>query len=64
MEGEAHSMKSQMRRADKLKADKVLIIGDNELTQSTAALRDMANKQQRDISLTNIDAELVMRKAP
>jgi histidyl-tRNA synthetase len=62
MEGEARSMKSQMRRADKLKAVKVLIVGDNELTQNTAALRDMANKQQLDISLTNIE-ELLARKA-
>jgi histidyl-tRNA synthetase len=63
MEGEPRSMKSQMRRADKLKAVQVLIVGDNELTQSTAALRNMANKQQRDIILTNIEAELGARKA-
>jgi histidyl-tRNA synthetase len=63
VEGEARSLKSQMRRADKLKAVRVLIVGDNELTQNTAALRDMADKQQRDIILTNIDAELVAKKA-
>jgi histidyl-tRNA synthetase len=62
MEGEARSLKSQMRRADKLKAVRVLIVGDNELAQNTAALRDMANKQQLDISLTNIE-ELLARKA-
>jgi histidyl-tRNA synthetase len=63
MEGEARSMKSQMRRADKLKAARVLIVGDNELAQNTAALRDMVNKQQREIVLTNIDEELLARKA-
>jgi histidyl-tRNA synthetase len=63
MEGEARSMKSQMRRADKLKAAQVLIVGENELTRDTAALRDMANKQQREIILSNIDEELVARKA-
>ncbi|MBM4298708.1 MAG: histidine--tRNA ligase, partial [Deltaproteobacteria bacterium] len=63
MEGQARSMKSQMRRADKLKAAQVLIVGENELTRDTAALRDMANKQQREILLTNIDEELVARKA-
>jgi histidyl-tRNA synthetase len=63
MEGEARSMKSQMRRADKLKAAQVLIVGDNELTRDTVALRDMANKQQREILLTNIDEEIVARKA-
>jgi histidyl-tRNA synthetase len=63
MDGEARSMKSQMRRADKLKAARVLIVGDNELAQNTAALRDMVNKQQREIVLTNIDEELLARKA-
>jgi histidyl-tRNA synthetase len=63
MEGESRSMKSQMRRADKLKAAAVLIVGDNELTKGTAALRDMASKQQRDIKLDNIEVELAARKA-
>jgi histidyl-tRNA synthetase len=63
MEGETRSMKSQMRRADKLKAAAVLIVGENELTKGTAALRDMASKQQRDIDLSNIEAELAARKA-
>jgi histidyl-tRNA synthetase len=63
MEGETRSMKSQMRRADKLKAVSVLIVGENELTNGTAALRDMASKQQRDINLDNIEVELAARKA-
>ena len=62
MEAEARSMKSQMRRADKLKAVSVLIVGENELTRGSAALRDMASKQQQDIDLNNIEAELVARK--
>ena len=62
MEGETRSMKSQMRRADKLKAAAVLIVGENELTKGTAALRDMASKQQREIYLNNIEAELAARK--
>jgi histidyl-tRNA synthetase len=62
MDGEARSMKSQMRRADKLKATQVLIVGDDELTKNTAALRDMATKQQREIGLTNIAEDLVARK--
>ena len=33
MEGEARSLKSQMRRADKLKAASVLIVGDDELAK-------------------------------
>ena len=63
MEGEARSMKSQMRRADKLKAISVLIVGGDELTKGAAMLRDMASKVQREIPLANIDAELTTRKA-
>ena len=63
MEGEARSLKSQMRRADKFKALSVLIIGDDELAQGKAVLRDMASKRQDEISLDRIEAELTARKA-
>ena len=63
MEGEARSLKSQMRRADKFKALSVLIVGDDELAKGKAVLRDMANKRQDEISLDGIEAELVARKA-
>jgi len=63
MEGDARSIKSQMRRADKLKALSVLIVGDNELSQGTAALRDMASKQQRQVALGDLAIELGARKA-
>ncbi|MGE5302975.1 MAG: histidine--tRNA ligase [Alphaproteobacteria bacterium] len=63
IEGETRSLKSQMRRADKLKAVAVLIIGDDELQKGTAVLRDMKSKRQEEISLGNIEAELLMRKA-
>ncbi|MGH7817265.1 MAG: histidine--tRNA ligase, partial [Candidatus Binatia bacterium] len=63
IEGDARSMKSQMRRADKLKAISVLIVGDDELTKGAAMLRDMASKQQQEISLNDIVAQLLARKA-
>ena len=63
MEGEARSLKSQMRRADKLKAASVLIVGDDELAKGKAVLRDMASKQQEEISLDRVEAELMARKA-
>jgi len=63
IEGETRSLKSQMRRADKLKAVAVLIIGEDELQKGTAVLRDMKSKRQEDISLANIEAELMARKA-
>lgn len=63
IEGEARSLKSQMRRADKLRAGFVLIIGENELEKGTAILRDMMSKRQEEMSLTTIEAEMMARKA-
>jgi histidyl-tRNA synthetase len=62
MEGEARSLKSQMRRADKFKARLVLIVGEDELAKGCAVLRDMASKQQEEIDLNGIEAELTARK--
>jgi histidyl-tRNA synthetase len=62
MEGEARSLKSQMRRADKLKAHSVLIVGDDELRKGKAVWRDMASKHQEEIGLGDIEAELMLRK--
>ena len=63
MEGEARSLKNQMRRADKLKASSVLIVGDDELNKGAAVVRDMASKQQEEIRLENLEAVLTARKA-
>jgi histidyl-tRNA synthetase len=62
MEGDAKSLKSQMRRADKLKASAVLIVGDDEMQKGRAVLRDMASKQQKEIAFDHIEAELAPRK--
>jgi histidyl-tRNA synthetase len=61
MEGESRSLKSQMRRADKFKAALVLIVGDDELVKAKAILRNMATKQQEEISLDKVEAELLAR---
>jgi histidyl-tRNA synthetase len=63
IEGEFRSLKSQMRRADKLNASSVLIIGDNELDRGVALLRDMASRQQSEISLNDVEEALLSRKA-
>jgi histidyl-tRNA synthetase len=63
LEGEARSLKSQMRRADKLKARSVLIVGDDELDKGKAILRNMASKHQEEISLANLETELLGRMA-
>jgi histidyl-tRNA synthetase len=59
IEGEVRSLKSQMRRADKLNASSVLIIGDNELDKGVALLRDMRSKQQHELSLSNLEKALL-----
>jgi histidyl-tRNA synthetase len=63
MDGEERSLKSQMRRADKLKANSVLIVGDDELQRGRALVRNMASKQQKEIGFDNIEAELMLGKA-
>lgn len=46
------SLKSQMRKADKLNAGRVLIIGEDELAKGIAILRDMKSKTQTDLPLS------------
>jgi len=48
------SLKSQMKRADRLGASYVLILGDKELAEGAAILRNMGNKEQISIPLDNI----------
>ncbi|MEI6157923.1 MAG: His/Gly/Thr/Pro-type tRNA ligase C-terminal domain-containing protein [Atribacterota bacterium] len=51
---EGKSLKSQMRRANKLKARYALILGEEELKSGKAALRDMEGKSQEDVLLNDI----------
>jgi len=46
-------LKSQMKRADRLKCRKVLIIGDREIESQEADLRDMQTKEQIKVRLDN-----------
>jgi len=63
IEAEVRSLKSQMRRADKLRAASVLIVGDDELDRGAAVLRDMGSKQQEEIKLADLEDLLTVRKA-
>jgi histidyl-tRNA synthetase len=63
MEGDQKSLKSQMRRADKLRAEFVLIVGDNELKSGRAILRHMDTKKQEEIDLDRVPEALMSRKA-
>jgi histidyl-tRNA synthetase len=51
---EGKSLKSQMRRADKLKSQYVLILGEDELKQGKAVLRNMGSKVQEEIAIKEI----------
>ena len=52
------SLKSQMKKADKSGAGHTLIIGDQELKDEKAVLRNMQTKEQTAVSLANIVEEL------
>ncbi len=58
------SLKSQMRRADKLGARYTVILGDDELAKGLAVVRDMATKSQADVALGALVPHLVTLLAP
>jgi len=49
-----HGLKSQMKKAGRLQAGKVLIVGDEEMESGKGILRDMAVKNQIELDLENI----------
>jgi histidyl-tRNA synthetase len=58
MEYASKGLKAQMKKADRLGAKKVLMVGDNELDSGKGLLRDMETKEQEEMALTNIVNEL------
>ena len=50
---EGKSLKSQMRRADKLKARYTLILGEEELKRGKGVLRNMGTKSQEEIPMAD-----------
>jgi histidyl-tRNA synthetase len=58
MEYAGKSLKAQLRRADKLGAQRVLILGGDELARGVAQLRDMASGTQEELPLTDLDGRL------
>lgn len=51
-------MKAQFKAADRLKAKKVLILGDREVENNLVNVKDMATGEQKEVSLENVTAEL------
>jgi histidyl-tRNA synthetase len=47
-------LKAQLKRADRLGAVRVLIVGDNELASGKGILRDMAAKAQSEVALEDL----------
>ncbi len=61
---EGKSLKSQMRRADKLKARYTLILGDEEIRKGKAILRDMDTHTQEEVSISDLLKILKERVSP
>ena len=59
MEYRSLGLKTQMRRADRLRAGKVLIVGEDELIKGKGILRDMVAKEQIELPLDNVVDELL-----
>jgi len=55
MEYSGKSLKAQLRRADKLGAARVLILGGDELARGVAQLRTMADGTQEEVSLKDVE---------
>ncbi|MFP4582189.1 MAG: histidine--tRNA ligase [Desulfococcaceae bacterium] len=61
MDFEDRSLKSQMKRADRLNAQNVLIFGENEEKAGEALLRNMATKEQEGVPVETLVSRLVER---
>jgi len=59
MDYSAKSLKSQMKRADKLKCHYTLILGENEIMEKKAELRDMRTGTQENISFDHIEESII-----
>jgi histidyl-tRNA synthetase len=55
MEHAGRSLKSQMKRADKLKSHYTLILGDREISENKALLRTMQTGSQKEIGLDRLE---------
>ena len=52
MDHEGRSLKSQMKQANKANARFVLIVGENELEQGQAVLKNMKTQEQKEVTIT------------
>ena len=65
MSGQAKSLKAQMRKANKLNARNVLILGQSELETGKANLKDMSpDGTQREVALDEVEDILLKKSGP
>lgn len=53
------SLKSQMKRADKINCSYTLILGDKEIDENKIELRNMSNKQQQTLPMNSLKDALI-----
>ena len=58
MEHRPASLKAQLKRADALKARLALIVGDNELQSGKLVLRDLASRQQHEVTEAELEGKI------
>ncbi len=58
---ENKSLKAQMRKANNMGANFVLIIGENELVSGRAVLKNMADSSQNEIVWEDILSEMISK---
>jgi histidyl-tRNA synthetase len=61
MDHEGRGLKSQMKRADKLGARYVAIMGEDELARQQWTVRDMKESTQETLSLDQAAGQLIER---
>ena len=59
MDFEDRNLKNHMKRADKFHAGYALILGENELINGHAVLRNMESKEQTDIPIVNLVPHII-----
>jgi len=64
MDYEDRSLKSQMKRADRLGARYVVIVGDHEMEEGKAIVRDMTTKEQAKVGLEDLVAHVGSMLSP
>jgi histidyl-tRNA synthetase len=64
MDFAGRSLKSQMKRADRLGAAYVLMVGEQELSEGAVQLRNMRTSEQEQLPMEGIVEALIQRLQP